>query len=166
MTPDWLESRWCFAEAALARSEGKPVFVVERKPSDRNRLFPDTQHIDATQDLEAAKRLLARSLREMGHRSRRFFRLGGDPPGLSRLGLPGRGRRCVFRARRRNAGRPRTARCPAKAWAAESPAPRRSIGQRQIVVGPRRSSAPTRQTGTLQRLASARCLRAGRRSVQ
>jgi hypothetical protein len=66
LTPNWLASPWCFAEAAIARSEGKPVIFVELKPAQGTRVFSDTQYVDATGDPTQAKRLLARSLKELG----------------------------------------------------------------------------------------------------
>ena len=30
LTPDWLASKWCFAELAITREQGKAIFIVKR----------------------------------------------------------------------------------------------------------------------------------------
>ena len=41
-----LESKWCFAELALARATGKPVFPIALEPAVRHPLLADTQSIE------------------------------------------------------------------------------------------------------------------------
>ncbi|MCW8088307.1 nSTAND1 domain-containing NTPase [Sabulicella glaciei] len=92
LTPDWLVSKWCFAELALAREQGKPVFVVRTKPTPGGRVVPALQEADLTgtaadRDAELAK--LARGLRERGLDPRDAF--DWDPtrpvyPGLAAFG--------------------------------------------------------------------------------
>lgn len=66
VTPNWLRSKWCFTEVALARKEGKQVLLVKVAPCETSDLFPDIQHVDATTNQADAFRLLARSLKEAG----------------------------------------------------------------------------------------------------
>jgi WD40 repeat protein len=57
------ESRWCFAELALARSANKPIFPVAIERGARMPLLEDRQSLDLT-DGEAALERLRRALRE------------------------------------------------------------------------------------------------------
>jgi hypothetical protein len=66
LTPDWLASKWCFAELALAREQGKAVFVVRTKPVQGGAVIPALQEVDLTEDRDAALAKLARGLKERG----------------------------------------------------------------------------------------------------
>jgi hypothetical protein len=66
VTPDWLESKWCFAEMIQAREKGKPIFPVIVKPCQLPDLLSDTQKIDLTVDAEGGYRRLALGLKENG----------------------------------------------------------------------------------------------------
>jgi energy-coupling factor transporter ATP-binding protein EcfA2 len=66
VTPDWLESKWCFAEMIQAREKGKPIFPVIAKPCQLPDLLSDTQKIDLVADPEGGYRRLALGLRERG----------------------------------------------------------------------------------------------------
>jgi WD40 repeat protein len=66
VTPDWLESKWCFAEMTQAREKGKPIFPVITKPCQPPGLLSDIQQIDLTADLEGGYRRLALGLKQIG----------------------------------------------------------------------------------------------------
>ena len=88
LTPGWLASRFCFAEFALAREQGKAIFVASVKPTPDGPLLPAIQEVDLTVDRDAALTKLARGLKDRGLDPRDAF--DWDPgrpiyPGLSRL---------------------------------------------------------------------------------
>jgi hypothetical protein len=64
VTPDWLESKWCFAEMIQAREKGKPIFPVMAKPCQLPDLLNDTQKIDLVADPEGGYRRLVLGLKE------------------------------------------------------------------------------------------------------
>ena len=66
VTPDWLASKWCFAEMIQAREKGKPIFPVITKPCQLPDLLRDTQKIDLIADPEGGYRRLALGLKEHG----------------------------------------------------------------------------------------------------
>jgi len=66
LSPNWLESRWCFAEVTQARAVGKPVFLAKVAPCHTHGLFTDVQHVDLTVDPAKGYRRLARGLKEVG----------------------------------------------------------------------------------------------------
>ena len=43
---DWLDSRWCFAEAVQAREKGKRLILARIDNADISGLFTDVQHLD------------------------------------------------------------------------------------------------------------------------
>ena len=65
LTPNWLESKWCFAEFTQARALGKPVFPVIETPSGDTIIAQDIQHLDLTRDREGGLRRLAARLTEI-----------------------------------------------------------------------------------------------------
>jgi TIR domain/AAA ATPase domain len=65
-SPASVASQWCFAEVALARLLGKPVFPILLEAGPRHPLLGDTQHIDLTRDGEAGFARLWAGLREAG----------------------------------------------------------------------------------------------------
>lgn len=73
LTPDWLASRWCFAERTLASEQGKAVFVVKAKPVPDDPVFASTQVVDLTVDRDAALEKLARGLKLKGLDPRDVF---------------------------------------------------------------------------------------------
>ena len=79
VTPDWLESKWCFAEMIQAREKGKPIFPVIAKPCQLPDLLSDTQKIDLIADPEAVIGVL-------------LWVLGNAASSLPTSGIP-RGRR-------------------------------------------------------------------------
>ncbi len=65
LTPNWLESKWCFAEFTQARALGKPIFPVIETPSGETMIASDIQHLDLTKDREGGLERLAASLTEI-----------------------------------------------------------------------------------------------------
>lgn len=61
-TPNWLESKWCFAEFTQARALGKPIFPVIHAPTGDTLISPDIQALDLTRDVEGGLEQLARAL--------------------------------------------------------------------------------------------------------
>jgi hypothetical protein len=58
LTPNWLASKWCFAELVQARERGKAIFPVKLQACDASGVFNDIQHIDLTvQPVEGYQRL-------------------------------------------------------------------------------------------------------------
>jgi hypothetical protein len=47
---NWLESRWCFAEAVQAREKGKRLILARIDDADTSSLFRDAQHLDVVSD--------------------------------------------------------------------------------------------------------------------
>lgn len=48
LTPNWLASKWCFAELVQARERGKAIFPLKVQDCDAASVFGDIQHIDLT----------------------------------------------------------------------------------------------------------------------
>jgi hypothetical protein len=65
-SPASVASQWCFAEVALARLLGKPVFPILIQAGPRHPLLGDTQHVDLTRNGEAGFQRLWAGLREAG----------------------------------------------------------------------------------------------------
>src|SRR3954454_14940313 len=61
-TPNWLESKWCFAEFTQARALGKPIFPVIETPTGDTLIAPDIQALDLQLDREGGLAQLAREL--------------------------------------------------------------------------------------------------------
>ena len=80
LTPDWLTSRWCFAEVTQARAQGKPVFLVEAIRCDGAGMFDDVQHVDLTTDPEDGYRRLAAGLKQVGIDPADAFHWDGSRP--------------------------------------------------------------------------------------
>ena len=60
-TPNWLASKWCFAEFTQARALGKAIFpVIEAPTGDAH--SPDIQALDLLSDREGGLERLAREL--------------------------------------------------------------------------------------------------------
>ena len=62
LTPNWIQSKWCFAEAVNARAMGKRVIFVKLIPCDASNVFPDVQHIDLTKNKADGYRKLLRGI--------------------------------------------------------------------------------------------------------
>jgi TIR domain len=61
-TPDWLASKWCFAEFTQARALGKAIFPVIETPANGARIAPDIQALNLTSDREGGLERLKREL--------------------------------------------------------------------------------------------------------
>src|SRR5262245_1338925 len=66
LTPNWLASKWCFAELVQARERGKAIFPVKVQPCDAGGVFGDIQHIDLTAQPEEGYKRLRIGLLERG----------------------------------------------------------------------------------------------------
>lgn len=66
ITPNWLESKWCFAETIQAREKGKPIFFVTVESCTLPSFLRDSQGIDLTIDPESGYLRLALGLKEQG----------------------------------------------------------------------------------------------------
>ena len=65
VTPDWLASKWCFAEFVQARATGKAIFPVILTADGGQTFAEDLQRVDFTTDREGGKRRLAQRLKEL-----------------------------------------------------------------------------------------------------
>jgi WD40 repeat protein/energy-coupling factor transporter ATP-binding protein EcfA2 len=65
-SPASVASRWCFAEIALARLLGKPVFPIVIEAGPHHPLLGDTQHIDLVTEGDGGFQRLWTSLRRAG----------------------------------------------------------------------------------------------------
>jgi len=66
LTPNWLASKWCFAELVQARERGKAIFPVKVQPCAAGGVFSDIPHIDLTGQPEEGYRRLRIGLLERG----------------------------------------------------------------------------------------------------
>jgi conflict system STAND superfamily ATPase/TIR domain-containing protein len=66
LTPNWLASKWCFAELVQARERGKAIFPVKVQPCEAGGVFGDIQHIDLTAEPEEGYHRLRIGLLERG----------------------------------------------------------------------------------------------------
>jgi hypothetical protein len=66
LTPNWLASKWCFAELVQARERGKAIFPVKVQPCEAGGVFGDIQHIDLTTQPEEGHNRLRIGLLERG----------------------------------------------------------------------------------------------------
>jgi Novel STAND NTPase 1/TIR domain/WD domain, G-beta repeat len=61
-TPDWLASKWCFAEFTQARALGKAIFPVIETPTGGTLISPDIQTLNLLGDREGGLERLSREL--------------------------------------------------------------------------------------------------------
>jgi hypothetical protein len=66
LTPNWLASKWCFAELVQARERGKAIFPVMVQTCPAGGVFSDIQAIDLTAGPEEGYRRLRIGLLERG----------------------------------------------------------------------------------------------------
>lgn len=66
LTPDWLASKWCFAELVQARERGKAIFPLKVRACDAGGVFGDIQHIDLTTQPDEGYERLRIGLLERG----------------------------------------------------------------------------------------------------
>ena len=65
LTPNWLESKWCFVEFSYARALGKIIFPITCLPLDGARVASEIQGIDLSDWNEEGQDYLRRRLREV-----------------------------------------------------------------------------------------------------
>jgi hypothetical protein len=61
-TPNWLDSKWCFAEFTQARALGKAIFPVIEAPTGDTLISSDIQALDLRRDRDGGLEQLARQL--------------------------------------------------------------------------------------------------------
>jgi hypothetical protein len=61
-TPNWLASKWCFAEFTQARALGKAIFPAIEAPSGDTLISPDIQTLNLLSDREGGLERLKREL--------------------------------------------------------------------------------------------------------
>ncbi|GGI21019.1 hypothetical protein GCM10010987_12280 [Bradyrhizobium guangdongense] len=61
-TPNWLASKWCFAEFTQARALGKAIFLVIETPTGDAQISPDIQALNLLSDREGGLERLSREL--------------------------------------------------------------------------------------------------------
>lgn len=61
-TPNWLASKWCFAEFTQARALGKAIFLVIETPTGDSQISPDVQTLNLLSDREGGLERLSREI--------------------------------------------------------------------------------------------------------
>jgi WD40 repeat protein len=64
-TPNWLASKWCFAEFTQARALGKAIFLVIETPTGDAQISPDIQALNLLSDREGGLERLSREIRRI-----------------------------------------------------------------------------------------------------
>jgi WD40 repeat protein len=64
-TPNWLDSKWCFAEFTQARALGKSIFPIIETPTGDTLISPDIQALDLLSDREGGLEQLSSQLTEI-----------------------------------------------------------------------------------------------------
>ena len=64
-TPNWLDSKWCFAEFTQARALGKAIFPIIETPAGDTLISPDIQALDLRKDREGGLEQLSRQLTQI-----------------------------------------------------------------------------------------------------
>lgn len=77
LTPNWMDSKWCFAEFTYARALGKAIFPVIFSPTGERFVAENIQQLDLTRDREGGLLRLSRELGRVTRDTRRNF--GWDP---------------------------------------------------------------------------------------
>jgi TIR domain len=72
-TPNWLESKWCFAEFTQARALGKAIFPVIEAPCGDTLISSDIQALDLRSDREGGLESLARQLTQIAINAQGVF---------------------------------------------------------------------------------------------
>ncbi len=83
-TPNWMASKWCFAEFTQARALGKAIFPVIEAPTGDTLISPDIQALDLLKDREGGLERLSRELVRIALDAQ-----GGFPWDASRPPFPG-----------------------------------------------------------------------------
>ena len=80
VTPNWLESKWCFAELTQARALGKVILPVVCKPVGERFVLPDIQSVDLLNWNADGLDKLERRLRAITNELARGFKLDPNRP--------------------------------------------------------------------------------------
>ena len=82
VTPNWLASKWCFAEFTQARNLGKAIFPVILTPdcAEKCIIATDIQHLDLTSDQAGGLEQLASVLRDVALGARGGFEWDSTRP--------------------------------------------------------------------------------------
>lgn len=73
LTPNWLDSKWCFAEFTQARALGKTIFPILLSPLGEKRVAPEIQGIDLKEWNAEGQDYLRRRIREVTDELARGF---------------------------------------------------------------------------------------------
>ncbi len=73
LTPNWLDSKWCFAEFTQARALGKIIFPILLSPLGEKRVAPEIQGIDLKEWNAEGQDYLRRRIREVTDELARGF---------------------------------------------------------------------------------------------
>ena len=80
ITPAWLASKWCFAEVANARAQGKPVFPIVFTPDAMKMIGPELQSIQAELWNDDGQKHLGERLHAIADEIARGYRFDGKRP--------------------------------------------------------------------------------------
>lgn len=83
-TPNWMDSKWCFAEYTQARALGKAIFPVIETPTGETLIAPDIQALNLLSDREGGLEQLSKELTRIALDAQ-----GGFPWDSSRPPYPG-----------------------------------------------------------------------------
>ncbi|MFT5851855.1 MAG: hypothetical protein ACI87J_001830, partial [Colwellia sp.] len=64
-TPNWLDSKWCFAEFTQARALGKSIFPIIETPTGDTLISSDIQALDLSKDREGGLEQLSSQLTQI-----------------------------------------------------------------------------------------------------
>ena len=79
-TPNWLDSKWCFAEFTQARALGKAIFPVIEAPTGDTLISPDIQALDLLHDREGGLKRLASQLTQIALNAQGGFAWDANRP--------------------------------------------------------------------------------------
>jgi formylglycine-generating enzyme required for sulfatase activity len=80
LTPNWLDSKWCFAELTMARALGKIIIPVICKPMSKRLVLPDIQAVDLLDWSKGGLERLEQRLRAIESELARGFTLAPTRP--------------------------------------------------------------------------------------
>jgi WD40 repeat protein len=79
-TPNWLASKWCFAEFTQARALGKAIFLVIETPTGDAQISPDIQTLNLLSDREGGLERLSREISRIALDSQGGFEWDANRP--------------------------------------------------------------------------------------
>jgi tetratricopeptide (TPR) repeat protein len=80
LTPNWMDSKWCFVEFTQARALGKLIFPIVFSPLGDKRVAPEIQGLNLSDWDAAGQEYLQRRIREISDEVARGFRWDGSRP--------------------------------------------------------------------------------------